>query len=865
MANMNFGVNILPKANNTYSIGNSDYKWNIYANTINGTSPSSYYIKPVGGIPSTDLAETYLTQHQDISGKANSADLATVATTGAYSDLSGTPTTMTGASSSAAGATGLVPAPAAGDENKFLAGDGTYKDGGQPMVVLSYGNSSWTDFINAYNNNIIVYCRASSGSNPASGNQTRMAFMAYVNSTPPTEVEFQYYRSMSSHSATQLGDQVFIYKLTNKNVWSVTTRDASVKEIIAGTNIGVSYSSNKVTINNTLSYSDATTSASGLMSAADKTTVDTLDSILTGNDLYSTVTDTPIAHITSSVGGVKIKDLVFDCIPADQFTGSDHIIFNVTGKNLLNITSIYKAQGIYAAGGHSGITNGRIDENSIGSGSSDYLICSQLFPPGTYTFSCKYSGAVSLVRILTSNPIQGGSYNSYYGGYYLNTDNGTVTFTCETDFGFGLALVPVTGQEGEPGLVYDIQLERSSTATEYEKYCGKIYTISLDETLHRGEFNPISGILKITHGYIESYAGETLAGAWISDSDEYEEGTSPSTGAQVVYELATPIETSLGSMDIKQFQGDTYIWSNYIIKQLEYANDNTQLLDSAERAKIAQDVVTDVRVNDTSLVQDGIVNLPHATMTSLGLTLAGGLGVATNNNSGEIYTVKADDTQIKNASSNYAVIVPATQHKSTFYGLAKAAGDTTQSESSNEVGVYTSYAKAAIQQMLGLYKKKWELIKEETFTTTEAEDYIITTDSSNNSFQLTDVMMLVELPQLTEGDVASSKGYYGHVWFYYDASHSINIEAGAFSRSAGGAATGAWYCIRNDDDFITSECTQPTTNTNSGYVKRRFLTFTNNNANPGMGIGIFNDFAIEKINIKQVTGNCHYKLYGRRK
>lgn len=35
---------------------------------------------------------------------------------------------MTGASSSAAGAEGLVPAPPQGSENKFLAGDGTFKD-----------------------------------------------------------------------------------------------------------------------------------------------------------------------------------------------------------------------------------------------------------------------------------------------------------------------------------------------------------------------------------------------------------------------------------------------------------------------------------------------------------------------------------------------------------------------------------------------------------------------------------------------------------------------------------------------------------------------------------------------------------------
>lgn len=31
MANMTFGVNILPSANNTYTLGNSDNKWTIYA------------------------------------------------------------------------------------------------------------------------------------------------------------------------------------------------------------------------------------------------------------------------------------------------------------------------------------------------------------------------------------------------------------------------------------------------------------------------------------------------------------------------------------------------------------------------------------------------------------------------------------------------------------------------------------------------------------------------------------------------------------------------------------------------------------------------------------------------------------------
>lgn len=40
MANshMTFGVSLLPKTTNTYTLGNSDYKWKIYATEINGTN-----------------------------------------------------------------------------------------------------------------------------------------------------------------------------------------------------------------------------------------------------------------------------------------------------------------------------------------------------------------------------------------------------------------------------------------------------------------------------------------------------------------------------------------------------------------------------------------------------------------------------------------------------------------------------------------------------------------------------------------------------------------------------------------------------------------------------------------------------------
>lgn len=116
------------------------------------------------------------------------------------------------------------------------------------MEILSYGNSTWDDFISAYTAQKVVYCRASSNSNPASGSQTRLAFMAYVNNaSTPTEVEFQYYRSIGTHSASQQGDQVFVYKLTSGGTWTVTTREATTK-IVASTGLQQSYSNGTLTV-----------------------------------------------------------------------------------------------------------------------------------------------------------------------------------------------------------------------------------------------------------------------------------------------------------------------------------------------------------------------------------------------------------------------------------------------------------------------------------------------------------------------------------------------------------------------------------------------------------------------------------------
>ena len=116
------------------------------------------------------------------------------------------------------------------------------------LFIAAYGKTTFNEFLEAYKKNKIVYCRASSNSNPATGSQTRMAFMAYVNNEEtPTNVEFQYYRSVNAHSATQQGDQVYIYKLDKTAGWTVTVRESYTK-IAVGAGLTTSYNNGVLTI-----------------------------------------------------------------------------------------------------------------------------------------------------------------------------------------------------------------------------------------------------------------------------------------------------------------------------------------------------------------------------------------------------------------------------------------------------------------------------------------------------------------------------------------------------------------------------------------------------------------------------------------
>ena len=114
---------------------------------------------------------------------------------------------------------------------------------------------------------------------------------------------------------------------------------------------------------------------------------------------------------------------------------------------------------------------------------------------------------------------------------------------------------------------------------------------------------------------------------------------------------------------------------------------------------------------ETNISENFIKNTDYASETSNGVVrVKDSYGVGTilsyNINTGvtEKYTgiISASSDKIKNGTELYNPIIPYRQHESVFYGLAKAAGDTTQKASENAVGSYTDEAKSAIKSMIGV-------------------------------------------------------------------------------------------------------------------------------------------------------------------
>lgn len=233
----------------------------------------------------------------------------------------------------------------------------------QGMTILSYGKSTWQDFLDAYTKQTVIYCRASSNSNPASGSQTRLAFMAYVNNADPasiSNVEFQYYRSMSSHTDAQQGDQVYVYKLesTNGGKWTVTTRDAFTK-IVNGDGIDKSFTTGV--------HSSITLSNAGVRAISSGDTNGTIKVNTGGTEADVSVTGlSDLAYLSLGSGSTKYlrEDGTWQPVQGGGGTGT--------------VTDVVAGAGLNTTGPDSSVDGGTIDT------SGTLYLTKTAVTPGTY-------------------------------------------------------------------------------------------------------------------------------------------------------------------------------------------------------------------------------------------------------------------------------------------------------------------------------------------------------------------------------------------------------------------------------------------------------------------------------------------------
>lgn len=617
-----------------------------------------------------------------------------------------------------------------------------------------------------------------------------------------------------------------------------------------------------------------------------------------------------IASFSDGADGLPMISVVAHIDPVQSGTGDPSPI-NVrpisgwtqakvtrTGKNLLNDNKWINGNNVYLGQEHSG-----------------YPI---LLKPGTYTISVTSAVAVALYMrgtVVEQTRLTPGSQTNSVATFIVEQEDNYQIWAYASD----LTIDGIT----------EYQLELGSTATDYEPYQGNTYTVSwqteagevfggyVDVTngklvvdREKKQFGDLSwgdssglfranipnalcttGFVTQSYGLCNVYKNTSKNG--LSNTDDAfairQEGTLPASrwiyvkdstyvdaiafseamaDAYVVYELNTPIEYDLTPQEITSLLGVNNVWSDTGDTDVTYRADTKLYLES----HMPEIPVEDVQVNGASVVNQGVANVPVASSTTLGV---GKVSAAYGTNiiaSDGIYKIEqASSSNIKSGTQGYKPIVPERQHESAFYGLAKAAGDSSQSASSNAVGVYTDSAKVAIQKMLGIYEAPWELIREDTVTNETEADIEIAVDGNGQPFELTDIMLMFCTPVQ---ETAAAKSGQVQISLNNISYRQIRLEPGSWTQAANTPSHGFYTVVKQHNGLVETYHTYQTVTGNPQTLRFEYFGTFDKAANQRTN-GTFlvkevygNDVEkayITSINLKSVTGTGYYKLYGKRK
>ena len=421
---------------------------------------------------------------------------------------------------------------------------------------------------------------------------------------------------------------------------------------------------------------------------------------LSPNDTHPTINGNTITiEIQSNWGGVTWGT-------AQLASGTYTINIDLTATNNSRL-SIYTVDGetnavktSYASTSNSAFTR----QVSIDNG--DYIVVVE---------SVSVAGTITIKNFQIELGSTAADYEPYQGGTY------SVNWQTEAGTVYGGTLDVLSGVLTVDMAMVDLGTLNWSTSSGY------FLTTGLDDLIKRPlTASEVPNVLCDRYRAIEwskdddksvAVKHTRLTGGsnlWIKDTDYTDAATfkTAMSGVQLVYELATPITYQLTPHEVNSLLGVNNIWADTGNTSCEYFSqvdeDLTDYIDInlksyAKKSELPTIPVSDVQINGSSIITDGVANVPISSNTgTLGLVKTDtsyGLNVYT---SGLIRIWGASSAEIKGGTNQNKPLIPERQHESTFYGLAKASGDTTQSASSNTVGTYTDEAKTAIKQMLGV-------------------------------------------------------------------------------------------------------------------------------------------------------------------
>lgn len=288
----------------------------------------------------------------------------------------------------------------------------------------------------------------------------------------------------------------------------------------------------------------ATTTTAGLMSAQDKEDLDRLK--ISGS--------TPIT--LSGDDEVEVSDAAAEAVQVFKITLDPNVTI-VPGKNLANpatniqgyyigangnitaqegdwytdLIPVSQGDHVYVSGYHNQSDNGnkrlhgynasgtwvrQLNYAAVPAKSTlpAYYATDAVVPSGVayVRFSYRMQDTNVMLQIGTQDP-----YEPYGEQYAFNTYTAPLTIT----------------KTGESTSTYNLQIP----------------------SMYGGDVDALSGVVDITWGHIDSYNGETLPGAWWSTYEKSDSASTPTTGSEVIYELANPQSSSITGVALTTDEG----------------------------------------------------------------------------------------------------------------------------------------------------------------------------------------------------------------------------------------------------------------------------------------------------------------------